>query len=122
MHTSDDGVTATLITTGFDQIRERNPGKEGRVAPARLFSNDDVRVVHMVFDADSELTEHSAPSPILVQVIEGRVRFDVEGHSHDLGPGGMIHVARSVPHAVTPVGPAQILVMLLDPRSQIHQR
>jgi quercetin dioxygenase-like cupin family protein len=115
---TDDGVAATLITAGFEQLKERTPLKEGRVAPTRLFSGHDVRIVHMVLD--EELREHTAPSPILVQVIEGRVRFEVEGQSHELDPGGMIHVAASVPHAVAPVGTARILVVLLDPGRHVH--
>lgn len=121
MHTTDEGVAATLITTGFDRLREQTPSRAGRVAPARLFSGDDVRIVHMALDEDSALREHTSPSPILVQVVEGRVRFDVEGHSYDLGLGGMVHVGASVPHAVTPVGSARILVLLLDPRSHVHR-
>ncbi|MFD6949121.1 MULTISPECIES: cupin domain-containing protein [unclassified Nocardiopsis] len=74
----------------------------------------------MALDEDSGLKEHTSPSPILVQVVEGRVRFDVEGQSHELEPGGMVHVAASVPHTVTPVGAARILVILLDPRSHVR--
>ncbi|MDE3723550.1 cupin domain-containing protein [Nocardiopsis sp. N85] len=109
-----DGSPVTLIATGIDRLRERNPFKEGRVAPERLFAGEDVRIMHLALDA--ELTEHRAPSPIVVQVIEGTVRFAVEGEEYGLGAGGMIHVAAGVPHAVSPVdGPARILIHLLDP-------
>jgi quercetin dioxygenase-like cupin family protein len=116
-----DTSPATLITTGIDLLRERNPVREGRVSPERLFSGEDVRITHLALDTDASLSEHSAPSPVVVQVIEGAVRFDVEGLSHDLGPGGMVHVAAAVPHAVTPVGgPARILIHLLDPVRHIQ--
>lgn len=109
-----DTSPATLITSGTDLLREQNPVKEGRVSPERLFSGEDVRIMHLALDA--ELTEHSAPSPIVVQVIEGAVRFNAEGLSHELGVGGMVHVAAAVPHAVSPVGgAARILIHLLDP-------
>lgn len=111
-----DTSRATLITSGIDLLREQNPIREGRVSPERLFSGEDVRIMHLALDSDAVLTEHSAPSPIVVQVIEGAVRFDVEGVSHELGVGGMVHVAAAVPHAVTPVaGPARLLIHLLDP-------
>lgn len=104
----------SLISTGIEQLQESNPGQEGRVAPERLYSGQDVRIMHLVLDA--EMTEHRAPSPIVVQVLEGRVRFDVEGRGHDLGAGGIVHVAAGVPHAVTPAGgTARILIHLLHP-------
>lgn len=109
-----DTSPATLISTGIEQLRTSNPGKEGRVAPERLFSGEDVRIMHLVLDA--EMTEHRAPSPIVVQVLEGSVRFDVEEERHEMGAGGMVHVAAGIPHAVTPVGGrARILIHLLDP-------
>lgn len=104
----------SLISTGIEQLQESNPGQEGRVSPERLHSGQDVRIMHLVLDA--EMTEHRAPSPIVVQVLEGRVRFDIEGEGHDLGAGGIVHVAAGVPHAVTPVGgSARILIHLLHP-------
>lgn len=104
----------SLISTGIEQLQESNPGQEGRVAPERLYSGQDVRIMHLVLDA--EMTEHRAPSPIVVQVLEGQVRFDIEGEGHDLGAGGIVHVAAGVPHAVTPVGgAARILIHLLHP-------
>lgn len=105
---------ATLISTGIEQLRTSNPGKDGRVSPERLFSGEDVRIMHLVLD--TEMTEHRAPSPIVVQVLEGNVRFDVEGENHEMGVGGMVHVAAGILHAVTPVGgPARILIHLLTP-------
>ncbi|GHD20487.1 cupin domain-containing protein [Nocardiopsis kunsanensis] len=104
----------SLISTGVEQLQESNPGQEGRVSPERLYSGQDVRIMHLVLDA--EMTEHRAPSPIVVQVLEGRVRFDIEDGGHDLGAGGIVHVAAGVPHAVTPVGgSARILIHLLHP-------
>ncbi|MBB6119398.1 hypothetical protein [Nocardiopsis algeriensis] len=118
-----DTAPATLVSAGIDQLREQNPYKEGRVSPARLFSDDDVRVMHLALAEDAGLPDHSAPVPILVQVIEGRVRFDVEGESHELGVGGMVHVAASVTHAVAPVGgAARILITLLAPGGHHHPK
>ncbi|WP_150241043.1 cupin domain-containing protein [Nocardiopsis quinghaiensis] len=116
-----DDARWTLIATGLDQLREQTPFREGHTAPSRLFSDDDVRVMHLALDEGAELKEHTAPSPILVQVLEGRIRFDIGDEGHDLGPGAMIHVAGSVPHAVTAVGASRILILLLDPRRHTHR-
>lgn len=109
-----DTSPSTLLSAGIEQLIEATPVKEGRVASKTLFSDQDVRVVHLALD--TELTEHRAPSPIVVQVIEGRVRFDVEEQQHMMGVGGLIHVAPGVPHAVVPLeGPARILIHLMAP-------
>ncbi|WP_304455392.1 cupin domain-containing protein [Nocardiopsis sp. YSL2] len=115
-----DDARWKLISTGLDQLREQTPFKEGQTASSRLFSDEDVRVMHLALDGGAELKEHTAPSPILVQVLEGHIRFDIGDQNHDLGPGAMIHVAGSVPHAVTAVSPARILIHLLDPRRHTH--
>lgn len=104
----------SLISAGIEHLRESNPGQEGRVSSERLYSGQDVRIMHLVLDA--EMTEHRAPAPIVVQVLDGHVRFDIEGEGHNLGAGGIVHVAAGVPHAVTPVGgAARILIHLLHP-------
>ncbi|WP_017611992.1 AraC family ligand binding domain-containing protein [Nocardiopsis salina] len=111
---ADENPPFSLISAGIEQLQQSNPGQEGRVAPERLYSGRDVRIMHLVLD--SEMTEHRAPSPIVVQVMEGHVRFDIEGQGHELGAGGMVHVAAGIPHAVTPLGgPARILIHLLHP-------
>jgi quercetin dioxygenase-like cupin family protein len=49
-----------------------------------------LRVTLVVLGPGGELAEHEAPGPITLQVVQGRIRFTVEGEQHDLGPGQLL--------------------------------
>src|SRR5699024_4159051 len=92
---------ATLICTGIGQRRTSTTGKHAQVSPERLYYGVYVRIMHLVLE--TEMTGHRATATIVVEVLEGNVRFDVEGEYHEMGVGGMVHVAPGISHAVTPV-------------------
>ena len=48
-----------------------------------------VRVVLFSFDAGQELTEHTAAVPVLLQVLDGRLRVRADGAEVTLTPGGL---------------------------------
>ncbi|MCU0300865.1 MAG: cupin domain-containing protein [Candidatus Nanopelagicales bacterium] len=93
------------------------------VAPASTVSRtvlraEGVRVVLFAFDADQELSEHTAAVPVLLQVLDGRLRVGAGGASVDLGPGGLVHIAARVPHEVLALAPSRMVLTMLDPRAR----
>lgn len=70
---------AVVIASGLDELAEQNPIKAGGVSPHRTFDGTGFRIRHMALDAQAVLAEHTAPDLIVVQVVEGAVRFDVDG-------------------------------------------
>jgi quercetin dioxygenase-like cupin family protein len=76
------------------------------------------RVVVFSFDAGQELTEHTAAVPALLQVLSGRLSVTADGRTVDLRPGGLVHLAPRLPHAVLAVEPSHLLLTMLDPRAQ----
>lgn len=75
-----------------------------------------VRVVLFAFDAGQELTEHTAAVPVLFQALDGHLRVTADGRTVDLVPGGLLHLATRVPHAVVAVEPSRLMLTMLDPR------
>jgi quercetin dioxygenase-like cupin family protein len=75
------------------------------------------RVVLFAFDAGQELTEHTAAVPILLQVLDGRLRVGADGQQVVLAPGGLVHIGSRVPHDVLALEPARMVLTMLDPRS-----
>ena len=59
------------------------------------------------------LSEHSTPHQATVLVLEGRVRVTIEGAMHEVGPGEMLHLPPSIPHALDGDGPFKMLLTLL---------
>ena len=74
------------------------------------------RVVLFAFDAGQELSEHTAAVPILLQVLDGRLRVGSAGEQAELAPGGMIHIGSRVPHDVLALEPSRMVLTMLDPR------
>ncbi|MGK2853710.1 MAG: cupin domain-containing protein [Microbacteriaceae bacterium] len=87
---------------------------DGAVIPLTVINTPSVRVTEIAFGAGAELAEHSAPAPILVQVIEGAVDFEVGGVTHPLASPGLIHLAAAGErHRVFAARPARIQVTML---------
>ena len=76
------------------------------------------RVVLFSFDAGQVLTEHTAAVPALLQVLDGHLRISADGRTVDLHPGGLIHFAARLPHALEAVEPSRLQLTMLDPRGQ----
>jgi quercetin dioxygenase-like cupin family protein len=75
-----------------------------------------VRVVLFGFDQGQELTEHTAAMPVLLQVLSGRLSITADGRTEELVPGGLMHLAARVPHAVYALEPSTLMLTMLDPR------
>ena len=69
------------------------------------------------FDAGQELSEHTAAIPILLQVLDGRLRVGAGGEQVELAPGGLVHIGARVPHDVLALEPSRMVLTMLDPRS-----
>jgi quercetin dioxygenase-like cupin family protein len=74
------------------------------------------RLVLFAFDAGQELTEHTAAMPVLLQVLDGRLRVTADGRDVRLAPGGVVHLEARVPHSVLALQPSRLLLTMLDPR------
>ncbi|GAB2921910.1 hypothetical protein GCM10027280_06390 [Micromonospora polyrhachis] len=75
-----------------------------------------VRLVLFSFDKGQELTEHTAVVPVLVQVLDGRLRVTAAGREVELRPGGVVHLGTRLPHAILALEPSRMLLTMLDAR------
>jgi quercetin dioxygenase-like cupin family protein len=75
------------------------------------------RVVLFAFDAGQELTEHTAAMPILLSVLDGRLRIGADGEHVELVPGGLVHIDARVPHTVVALEPSRMVLTMLDARA-----
>ena len=91
------------------------------VAPESTLSRtvlrtEGVRVVLFAFDAGQELTEHTAAVPVLLQVLDGRLRVGADGKQVELAAGGLVHIGSRVPHELLALEPTRMALIMLDPR------
>lgn len=77
-----------------------------------VVSNDAVRVVAFAMDRGQELTDHSAPRPVVVQVVDGDLAFTVAGARHELTAGDVVYLAPSERHAVLALTPCRFVLVM----------
>lgn len=90
----------------------------GSTVSRTVLKAEGARVVLFSFDEGQELTEHTAAVPILLQVLDGRLRVGADGEHVELNPGGLVHIGSRVPHEILALEPSRMALTMLDPRSK----
>lgn len=87
--------------TFIDVIASAPAAKDGEFPAAeRVLTADGATIVVFTFAEGQRLDDHHAPHPLTVQVIEGCLKFTVEGRDHHLTPGRILHVPEGIVHSV----------------------
>src|SRR5450756_446637 len=81
-------------------------------AATTILKRPGIRVVLVALRRGGQMHEHHADSPITVQVLEGRIRFNVDGQTLELSPGHLVSVAESLPHSVLGVEESAFLLTI----------
>jgi quercetin dioxygenase-like cupin family protein len=82
----------------------------------------DLEVIRIVVPAGKEIKTHSAPGPMTVQCVEGRVLFTALGKGQPIEAGGFLFLLAGEPHAVKGIEDSSLLVTILLPKKEPKQR
>ena len=95
---------------------------EGRVKPVAVLKSTGANVVMFAFEPGTELREHTAYQPALLQAVEGSLTVRVAGETITLMPGDLLHLEPHVPHSVEAVERArlQLTVLMIDSPGPSH--
>lgn len=104
-------VTQTIARTGLTQAL---PISEEATTSRVVVNNPLLRQVLFSFDAGQVLTEHASPRAVIVQMISGRIDFEIEGEHHDMGAGDVVYLAPNQRHALRAVEPSYMALTLID--------
>lgn len=77
-----------------------------------LLKAHQLEVVRLVLAAGKSLPEHAAPGEITVLCIEGAVRFGTPAGAQLMHAGDFIHLQPGVPHALTAISDASLLLTI----------
>lgn len=58
-----------------------------------VLREDGLRAVLFGFDKDQALSEHTAAMPVIIQVLEGKLRVGGEGREVELTAGGIVYLS-----------------------------
>lgn len=112
MASTVDSSDHTLIAADWEALLQAAPVSQDRFQIKRVFQGEGLRVIRLTFAAGQVMREHSTNSPLLVQVLEGEVKFRISGEEYTMPAGAMLHVKPSVLHEVEAVTDAHVLLTL----------
>jgi quercetin dioxygenase-like cupin family protein len=111
----EDWMTKTATTDSIvvENLHAKLPITGEATTSRTVVSNDAARVVSFAMDAGQELTDHSAPRPAVIQVVEGHLAFTVAGQRHELAAGDAVYLAPNERHAVVATTPCRFVLVLV---------
>jgi quercetin dioxygenase-like cupin family protein len=78
-----------------------------------IYNDDDVRVVHFSFAPGQQLSDHTAPMPVTLEVVEGEATITLGDEVVEGRPGTWMHMPANTPHSVVARTPLVLLLTLL---------
>jgi quercetin dioxygenase-like cupin family protein len=103
-------VSESLVVT---ELATALPISEAATTSRVVVNNERLRVVAFAMDAGQELTDHSSPRAVVVQMVEGVLRFTVDGDEHRLRSGDVVYLAPDARHALVAETPCRFVLVLV---------
>jgi quercetin dioxygenase-like cupin family protein len=101
--------------TGTASLSLAAAAPEHGIASQALLTAPGLRATLFRFAAGQELSEHTSPARVLVQVMAGTCEFSAGGETHLLRPGELMHLPPHAPHAVRAPEDLTLLVLQATP-------
>ncbi len=101
--------TYTYISDLARQVEIPQDGILSRI----LYKDAQVNVTLFSFDAGQELSEHTAGSPAIIQILQGEAHLTIAGEEQEGGPGTWIRLPARMPHSLLAKTPVVMLLLLL---------
>jgi quercetin dioxygenase-like cupin family protein len=107
----------------FDLSREiadsagRKPWPSGHFAKT-LFKNSDFRVVLISIERAARLKEHHTDGSNSIHVLQGAIRLNAQGKTHDLRASSLFTLAPSIMHDVEALEDSALLLTISWPPSE----
>lgn len=93
---------------------ERLPIPDEATTSRVLVNNSLLRIVVFAMDAEQELTDHTSVRAVVVQVLDGTLRFTVGTMAHTLHGGDVIYLAPNEHHAVVAETPVRFVLTMIQ--------
>ena len=85
----------------------------GAIVSKPLIDTGALKQILFAMDAEQEISQHKAPFPATVHVLDGRLRFGVAGRDREMGPHDWVLMKPGEPHDLTAIEPTRFLLTLV---------
>lgn len=96
-------------------LRSPPPDVADGIVSQALLAAPGLRVTLFRFAAGQELSEHTTPTRVLLQVLTGTGEFTLGAQMRRLGAGDLLHMPPHLPHAVRAVEDLTFLLVQAKP-------
>lgn len=100
-----------------DLAKEVEIPKDG-ILSRILLKDSQVNVTIFGFDTGQELSEHTAGTPAIVQILKGEATLTIAGEEMSAGPGTWLHMPARTPHSLVARTPVVMLLLLLKSQAK----
>lgn len=66
----------------------------------KMLETNSAKEIRIVMPKNSVMKEHQAPGAIVVQILEGKIWFEVNGTKHEFKSGDMLSLEANIPHSL----------------------
>lgn len=87
--------------------------QEGSVVSRQITKAESGNVTLFAFDANQELSEHTAPFDALVHILEGEAEVTISGKPFQLKTGDAIIMPANEPHALKAIQKFKMLLTMI---------
>lgn len=102
---------------GIEELRKQDSWqRETGRSSTTLVKQQDFPIVLVLMKADTRMREHQADARISIQVLSGRIRIHLEGHSIGLTAGGLLALDCGLRHDVESLQESAFLLTISSPK------
>ncbi len=99
-------------TPEFVELLGACPVVEGATVSRALLNTPDGRVIVFAMDAGQEMSEHRAPFMASVHVLDGRLKFGVDGKDREMRANDWLIMPPNAPHRLSALEPTRFVLTL----------
>ncbi len=96
----------------FVELLATCPIVAGATVSRALLNTPDGRVIVFAMDAGQEMSEHRAPFMASVQVLDGRLKFGVDGKDREMRANDWLIMPPNAPHRLLAIEPTRFVLTL----------
>ena len=109
-------LDASLVTVNLpfyiDQVKKEASWKESDRNAITLFKSANLRLVLVALHQEAEMTRHTSPGVLHIQVLEGQIRFITDEQNVELFKNQMLVLHERIPHSVKAESEAVFLLSI----------
>lgn len=96
----------------FAELLATCPIVAGATVSRALLNTPDGRVIVFAMDAGQEMSKHRAPFMASVQVLDGRLKFGVDGKDREMRANDWLIMPPNAPHRLLAIEPTRFVLTL----------